>query len=130
MVTFQIDKITKSKTGKSLVIKAVSGETYYAKPESGLDGKAGKVIEAETSNSEYNGAVMVWVNAFKLAANQPEPGAAPTPTAGRFAPNGVNMDFILGIGKAQGRVMLLLDIDKALSTRDIMDIRAAGNSAN
>ena len=43
---------------------------------------------------------------------------------------GVNMDFILGIGKAQGRVMLLLDIDKVLSTREIMDIRAAGGNSN
>lgn len=36
----------------------------------------------------------------------------------------VNTDFILGIGKSEGRVKLLLDIDKVLSTSEILDIQA------
>jgi purine-binding chemotaxis protein CheW len=37
----------------------------------------------------------------------------------------VNTDFILGIGKTNGRVRLLLDIDKILSAQDVVDIQAA-----
>ncbi|MBI5878011.1 MAG: chemotaxis protein CheW [Chloroflexi bacterium] len=43
--------------------------------------------------------------------------------------SGVNTDFILGIGKSQGRVKLLLDIDKVLSAREIIELRAAGAEA-
>ncbi|HEY3267041.1 MAG TPA: chemotaxis protein CheW [Armatimonadota bacterium] len=41
----------------------------------------------------------------------------------------VNTDYILGIGKSEGRVQLLLDIDKVLSGQDIEDIRAQTGSA-
>lgn len=36
----------------------------------------------------------------------------------------VNTDYILGIGKAQGKVKLLLDIDKVLSKQDVAEMRA------
>jgi len=42
---------------------------------------------------------------------------------------GVNTDYILGIGKSQGRVKLLLDIEKVLSSSEIIEIRAAGDGA-
>lgn len=35
----------------------------------------------------------------------------------------VQSDFILGLGKSDGRVKLLLDIDKVLSANDVNDIR-------
>lgn len=35
---------------------------------------------------------------------------------------GVNTDFLLGIGKSQGRVNLLLDIDRVLSTDELNSI--------
>jgi purine-binding chemotaxis protein CheW len=38
---------------------------------------------------------------------------------------GVNTDYILGIGKSQDRVKLLLDIDKVLSRQDVINIRSA-----
>jgi len=37
----------------------------------------------------------------------------------------VHTEYILGIGKAQGRVRLLLDIDRVLSTSEIVDLHAA-----
>ncbi len=37
----------------------------------------------------------------------------------------VNTDYLLGIGKSDGRVKLLLDIDKVLSTQDVVEIHAA-----
>ncbi len=37
----------------------------------------------------------------------------------------VNSDYILGIGKAEGKVKLLLDIDKVLTTEDAADLSAA-----
>lgn len=41
----------------------------------------------------------------------------------------VNTDYILGIGKAQGRVKLLLDIEKVLSKQDVVALRStAGES--
>ena len=36
----------------------------------------------------------------------------------------VNTDYILGIGKAAGQVKLLLDIDKVLSTNEVVELRA------
>jgi purine-binding chemotaxis protein CheW len=36
----------------------------------------------------------------------------------------VNTDYILGIGKAGGQVKLLLDIDKVLSTTEVVELRA------
>ncbi len=37
----------------------------------------------------------------------------------------VNTDYILGIGKSQNRVRLLLDIDKVLSSQDIIALKKA-----
>ena len=37
----------------------------------------------------------------------------------------VNTDYIIGIGKSEGRVKLLLDIDKVITTQDLTDIHAA-----
>ena len=40
----------------------------------------------------------------------------------------INTDYILGIGKSEGRVKLLLDIDKVLSDEDTENIRSATDS--
>jgi len=40
----------------------------------------------------------------------------------------VETDFILGMGKAGGRVTILLDIDQVLSGNDFKDIRAAASA--
>lgn len=45
----------------------------------------------------------------------------PTPALGVD----VDTDFILGVGKSEGKVKLLLDIDKVLSSREAVDIHAA-----
>ncbi|MBN2009809.1 chemotaxis protein CheW [candidate division KSB1 bacterium] len=37
----------------------------------------------------------------------------------------VNTEYILGIGKAEGNVKLLLDIDRVLSSQDIIDMQTA-----
>ncbi len=37
--------------------------------------------------------------------------------------SGVQTDYILGIGKSEGKVKLLLDIEKALSNQDVKDLR-------
>jgi purine-binding chemotaxis protein CheW len=42
----------------------------------------------------------------------------------------VNTEYILGIGKSDGRVKLLLDIDKVLSTGDALDLRTAADQGN
>ncbi len=41
----------------------------------------------------------------------------------------VNTDYILGIGKSQGKVKILLDIDRVLSTREVHEI-ASPETAN
>ena len=41
----------------------------------------------------------------------------------------VNTDYILGIGKSQGKVKLLLDINKVLSTQDVAALHAAAQHA-
>ncbi len=42
----------------------------------------------------------------------------------------VNTEYILGIGKSAGRVKLLLDIDKVLSSRDAEQIHMAAEEAD
>jgi purine-binding chemotaxis protein CheW len=42
----------------------------------------------------------------------------------------VNTDYILGIGKASGKVRLLLDIDKVLASQEIIQIQAAQAAAD
>lgn len=41
----------------------------------------------------------------------------------------VNTDYILGIGKTDGKVKLLLDIDKVLSNSEFAEMRAAASAA-
>lgn len=41
----------------------------------------------------------------------------------------VNSDYILGIGKSEGRVKLLLDIDSVLSMEDVAELTAAAGVA-
>ncbi len=100
MVTFQIDKIGKTKTG-NLSLTAVSGEKYYAKVASGLGNKAGATIEAETSNQTFDdGRTLVWVNEWKLAANQApaqpqqQYSREPVAPAGRFSATGVDLALL------------------------------------
>jgi purine-binding chemotaxis protein CheW len=42
----------------------------------------------------------------------------------------VNSDYILGIGKSEGRVKLLLDIDKVLSKHDLVGIAASAQDTD
>ena len=43
----------------------------------------------------------------------------------------VQTDYIMGIGKSEGKVKLLLDIDKVLSSQEVLDLGAAtGGSPN
>jgi len=41
----------------------------------------------------------------------------------------VNTDYILGIGKSQGRVKLLLDIDRVLSSQEVLTLRITAENA-
>ncbi len=103
MVTFQIDSIKKTAKG-NLSIKAVGGGVYYAKEDTGLDGKAGKTIDAETSNQDLGGGkILTWINKYKLSAVQQSDIAPQQPYSrepvgqapqGRFTPNGTNLDFL------------------------------------
>ena len=40
----------------------------------------------------------------------------------------VNTDYILGIGKSEGRVKLLLDIDKVLTSQEMEDLQTAASA--
>lgn len=75
-------------TAKSLVIKS-GGREYFAKKDSGLDGKVGSTIEAETKQSNYNGKDYVWIEKWKAASS-----AAPTQPQGSFTPTGINVAFL------------------------------------
>ena len=52
-----------------------------------------------------------------IAASEIEP----PPSFGADVPT----DFLLGLGKANDRVRLLLDIDRVLTTQDVLDVQAA-----
>ncbi len=82
--TILIESVKASKSGKSLVIS--SGGSYYsAKLESGLLGKQGQTIEAETESSEYpegSGKYMVWINKWKISSAPNGSSAAPQQSFG------------------------------------------------
>jgi purine-binding chemotaxis protein CheW len=42
----------------------------------------------------------------------------------------VRTDYLLGIGKSEGRVKLLLDIDKVLSTQEVIDMRSVATASS
>ncbi len=48
----------------------------------------------------------------------------PSPSFG----SDVKTDYILGIGKSEGRVKLLLDIEKALSSRELAELRRSADA--
>ena len=50
----------------------------------------------------------------------PEADVEPPPSFGADTPT----DFLLGLGKSGGRVKLLLDIDRVLSTADVVQLQA------
>jgi purine-binding chemotaxis protein CheW len=50
----------------------------------------------------------------------------PTPS---FGNGSTNTDFILGVGKADKRVIFLLDVGKTLNAEDVVQIHAAANGA-
>lgn len=72
-------------TAKSLVIKS-GGREYFAKKDSGLDGKVGSTIEAETKQSNFNGKDYVWIEKWKAASN-----ATPAPAV---TATGINLSFL------------------------------------
>jgi purine-binding chemotaxis protein CheW len=41
----------------------------------------------------------------------------------------INTNFILGLGKSQGKVRILLAIDKVLSTDEVAEVRASAGEA-
>jgi len=86
MSIIQIDSVTTSKTGKSLLVKG-SGKTYFAKLDSGLLGKQGETIEAETKASEKDGNTFVWIEKWKKASAEAAPSAS-------IAQGGINMAFL------------------------------------
>ena len=42
----------------------------------------------------------------------------------------VNMEYLLGIGKAGGRIRLLLDIDKVITTKDVINMKKVAGEGN
>lgn len=78
----QIESVTPTKTGKSLIVKA-GGKDYFAKKDSGI--QAGMTIEADTEESEYQGKTNVWIKAWqKVQEDTPQ-------TTGT---NGVNLNWL------------------------------------
>jgi hypothetical protein len=74
-VQLQIESVTKSKSGKSFVVKA-GGKQYLANLESGLS--QGMTIEAETKDSDFNGTLLTWIEKWKPVTT----AAIPSPQTG------------------------------------------------
>ena len=68
----------------------------------------------------------VVVDKVSEVANINEADVEPPPSFGADVPT----DFLLGLGKSNGRVRLLLDIDQVLSTAEIVQIDAVRGAAN
>jgi hypothetical protein len=115
MTTLHIDSI--KPTAKSLVLTC-AGKEYFAKKDSGLDGKVGSTIEVETKASDYNGKSYVWIEKWKTAPN----GAAAAPAQGSFTASGVNLAFLPFVSNIvahaiqAGYIQMPADIQKWAST--------------
>ena len=82
MTILKIEQATLSKSGKSYNVK-VGDKWYLAKTDSNITTAVGKTIEAEVSESEYNGKTMYWINEWALVAGQ---AAAAPPAVSYGAP--------------------------------------------
>lgn len=75
------------------------------------------IIVVDTDDGERGTIVDKVSEVLDIVATEIEP----TPSFG----GDVRTDYILGIGKSDDRVKLLLDIDRALEDQDVIDIQAA-----
>ena len=78
MTQLHIDSAQLSKSGKSYAIMA-GGVKYYAKPEQGIQGHIGDVLDCEIATSDYQGTTMLWLNAFKVVSSVPQAPQTPVP---------------------------------------------------
>ena len=68
-----VESASPSKSGKSINVKA-GGKYYLAKPDSNIQSAVGKTIDAETTESEYNGATLIWINEWAVVPeDKPDP---------------------------------------------------------
>jgi purine-binding chemotaxis protein CheW len=85
------------------------------------DGKRTCIIVVQVPSAEGHlvlGAVVDLVNEVQ---NIPPSDIAPAPALG----TGVDTAFLIGMGKIGKQVVLLLDIDKAMSTNEVASVAAA-----
>jgi len=73
MAQLTVESATLSKSGKSYLIKS-GGQTYFSKPEQGIQNHVGEVIEAKITTSEYQGKEMLWINEYKATGAPKEEG--------------------------------------------------------
>lgn len=79
------------------------------------------IIVVQTAGMEIGIMVDKVSEVLAIAASEIED----TPSFGTT----VNTDYILGIGKSQGKVKLLLDIERVLSTQELSDLRTTSAEA-
>lgn len=89
-------------------------------------GMAGTEITDETCIIVVNAAKMmmgILVDRVSEVANIASGEIEDTPTFG----SGIDTEYLLGVGKTGGRVRLLLDIDKVITAKDIIQIKRAAD---
>jgi hypothetical protein len=75
-----------SKSGKTLSVQI--GGTWYNTKNFGLQQHVGKEIVGETSDSDYNGQTVHWLNSFTLVEGDSGPAPAPAAPNAPGATNG------------------------------------------
>ena len=73
MAQGQIQKVNQSKSGKTLGVQ-INGQWYSTKHFE-LQNHVGETITFQTSESEFNGTVMHWLNDYTLAGQDQTPAA-------------------------------------------------------
>jgi purine-binding chemotaxis protein CheW len=89
-------------------------------------GMSGTEITDETCIIVVNAAKMmmgILVDRVSEVANIAAGEIEDTPTFGA----GIDTEYLLGVGKTGGRVRLLLDIDKVITAKDIIQIKKAAD---
>ncbi len=85
-----------------------------------------RIIILEINKGENTSAIGAMADSVKEVLELDAASIDPAPTMGAS----VKTDFIRGIGKQDGRFIIILDVDKVFSTDEIQSIQAAKSEFN
>jgi len=106
------------------VVPVVDLAVKFGRPASTL-GRRSCVVVVEVQGEEGGTVMGILADRVSLVAELPPDAIEPAPTFG----TGVRTDWLLGLGRMDKRFILLLDTDRVLSAREVLEVQAAEATA-